>query len=35
MSSGGYIDLDAPDDVEEMPLVSPLKQTIFMHGKLL
>lgn len=29
--TAGYIDLDAPED-EDMPLVSPVKQTIFMHG---
>lgn len=31
VTATGYVDLDAPED-EEMPLVSPLKQTIFMHG---
>ncbi|KAF5292601.1 hypothetical protein FQA39_LY13934 [Lamprigera yunnana] len=31
VTATGYIDLDAPED-EEMPLASPIKQTIFMHG---
>jgi len=31
VTPSGYIDLDAPDD-EEMPMASPVKQTIFMQG---
>ncbi|KAF2900445.1 hypothetical protein ILUMI_05740 [Ignelater luminosus] len=31
VAPSGYVDLDAPED-EEMPLVSPVKQTIFMQG---